>query len=467
MKTSFIKRHIALWIVILLSICLRIPSLFEPYWHGDEGITLTVGNAVKNGALLYRDISDNKPPFLYLVAAIFNTLFLFKLASIVVTVSCVSVFYVLKRYFNQNKHVFSLFLFTVLISTPLIESTIINGELYMLLPVLISFILFFKSKYVLSGIFSGVAVLFKQPSAFEFGALLLFSCFYFKQEDYKKIVGLIIGFLIPTFLVWFYYVLNDSGAIFWNGVYIDNLRYSESWRLYINPKTLLGIKLLVVTILTFFLFLIRKNFNNSRWFVMLSIWFLFALFGASFSNRPYPHYLIQIAAPFSLLAGLVFIKKINPFIKKISIGLIFLLLFMLIFQFKINKGWVFYTFSYYSQFWKQEFFGDEVEVTNRVLDKLNLYAKTADKIFVWSDNSLIYAKSKRIPPVKYISAYHISGNEDRESELMLQLKQKPPQFVIVTKPIKHSFPALFAFLSVQYNQVEDTDEFSMYEINKK
>ncbi len=64
-KAFFLQLNPFLLIIILLMILLRIPSLFEPYWYGDEGIYLTLGQAIRKGLLLYRDIHDNKPPLLY------------------------------------------------------------------------------------------------------------------------------------------------------------------------------------------------------------------------------------------------------------------------------------------------------------------------------------------------------------------------------------------------------------------
>src|SRR6266446_2115484 len=51
---------------------LRLPSLFEPYWYGDEGIYQVIGLALTRGRLLYSGIWDNKPPLLYVLYAIFH-----------------------------------------------------------------------------------------------------------------------------------------------------------------------------------------------------------------------------------------------------------------------------------------------------------------------------------------------------------------------------------------------------------
>ena len=72
-----------LWILILFAIILRIPSLFEPYWYGDEAIYLTLGEGIRHNLVLYRDIFDHKPPLIYLIAAAAGSLYWFKLILLV------------------------------------------------------------------------------------------------------------------------------------------------------------------------------------------------------------------------------------------------------------------------------------------------------------------------------------------------------------------------------------------------
>ena len=74
------KIHLPHWLTILLAIVLilRIPSFFEPFSYGDEMIYLTLGEAVRQGKTLYLFAHDNKPPLLYLIAAIAGNVFWFK-----------------------------------------------------------------------------------------------------------------------------------------------------------------------------------------------------------------------------------------------------------------------------------------------------------------------------------------------------------------------------------------------------
>ena len=73
------------WLVIVLAlvVVLRIPSLFEPYWYGDEAIYLTIGQAINRGVPLYSGTHDHKPPLLYLVAAVAGNEFWLKFAAMV------------------------------------------------------------------------------------------------------------------------------------------------------------------------------------------------------------------------------------------------------------------------------------------------------------------------------------------------------------------------------------------------
>jgi len=74
------KIHLPRWIIILLAVVLilRIPTFFEPFSYGDETIYLTLGEGIKQGKVLYKDIHDNKPPLLYILAAIAGNVFWFK-----------------------------------------------------------------------------------------------------------------------------------------------------------------------------------------------------------------------------------------------------------------------------------------------------------------------------------------------------------------------------------------------------
>ena len=93
------KRHYWILVLILFLIFLfRFPSLFEPFWYGDEGIFAAVGHNLNHGGVLYKTAWDNKPPMIYLTyAAIFQffgvSMFWLRMVTLVVVLATATVIY--------------------------------------------------------------------------------------------------------------------------------------------------------------------------------------------------------------------------------------------------------------------------------------------------------------------------------------------------------------------------------------
>src|SRR3989338_7236507 len=90
--------------ISVLTALLRIPSVIEPYWYGDEGIYEVIGSALSQGRVLYLEIWDNKPPLLYLIYSIFaGDQFYVRLMSILTGMFAVVFFFLLaKQLFKKN-----------------------------------------------------------------------------------------------------------------------------------------------------------------------------------------------------------------------------------------------------------------------------------------------------------------------------------------------------------------------------
>src|SRR3989344_509559 len=94
----FTKEHIFLFIILLFIFVMRFPSLFEPFWYGDEGIFAAVARNLNLGGVLYETAWDNKPPMIYLTyQAIFNvfgvSMFWLRLVTIVVVLATATIIY--------------------------------------------------------------------------------------------------------------------------------------------------------------------------------------------------------------------------------------------------------------------------------------------------------------------------------------------------------------------------------------
>src|SRR3990167_3724477 len=93
------KRHyLILSLILFLTFIFRFPSLFEPFWYGDEGIFAAVGRNLNHGGVLYQTAWDNKPPMIYLTyAAIFKlfgvSMFWLRLVTLIVVLLTACVIY--------------------------------------------------------------------------------------------------------------------------------------------------------------------------------------------------------------------------------------------------------------------------------------------------------------------------------------------------------------------------------------
>ncbi|HAP37289.1 TPA: hypothetical protein DCQ19_00195, partial [Candidatus Shapirobacteria bacterium] len=124
LKTVFFRNF---WLIsVLFFILLRVPSLYEPNWYGDEGIYLVLGQAIRKGLLLYRDIHDNKPPLLYYAAALSQNVFGFRLLLSLLMIPTIYFFYRLIKQLVQNENIVKLstFLFLIITSVPTFEGNI-------------------------------------------------------------------------------------------------------------------------------------------------------------------------------------------------------------------------------------------------------------------------------------------------------------------------------------------------------
>ena len=480
-------------VVLLVTALLKIPSLFEPYWYGDEGIYLTLGMAVRHGLTLYRDIHDNKPPLLYLVAAVANTQFWFKFILMVWHLfSTAAFFYLSSKLFPGKPKAALLATVLFVVMTLLLEGNIANGEIFMILPVILGVLAAFlagkiqptiKKNYLffLSGAMFALGFLFKVPAVFDFIAIFVFVAVLSAktlQEIIKKIfnirtVILAIGFVLPIIISMVFYWSQGAIKPYVNSALLQNVGYLGSWStgnhssLSAITKSGLSWRTLAVAILTLGLWVAKNRFRLPRESVLIMIWFIFALYGALLSERPYPHYLIQPAVPAALLiANLIFEKK-----KELRLGFLVLGLVGVISYYKI-KFWQYPVLSYYQNFssWLIQrqttqnyfsFFGKQVNRTYEVAKYLQLNTDKSDYIFVWGDEPYIYALADRLPPGRFTVAYHVVDFNGYE-ETIEAIKSRKPKIIVVMEDEIRPFPQLFAILTGDYMRTEKIDGAIIY-----
>jgi len=454
-----------IWFLITASLIfffLRFPSLFEPDWYGDEGIYQTLGIGIRAGRLLYRDIFDNKPPFLYLLYSFVDSdQFMIRLLSLFFgLLSVIVFFYLCKRLFQNAKASFiATTVFAVLFGLPLIEGNIANAENFMLLLNISAGYLILRSLdsnseirnhksiiLISAGLILGMSFLLKIVAIFDFAAFagFLFFANYAKRvldifkienllKEIKSLTPFIIGFLMPIALTTIYFIFNHAFKEFLTATLFSNVSYVGYGNQLIIPQGFLILKLILLGSFSLFVFWKRKVYGLP--FAFISLWLGFSLFNAYFSQRPYTHYVLVLLPALCLTVGLFILNKNSA---KLA-GVLMLSTFIaVLLSFNFYTKTIFYYQNFVAFMLNKQnvtayegFFDQSTPRDYEIANFINLYAKTSDNLFLWGNNAQVYKMTNKLPPGKYAAAYHIVSYKDGLSNTKTGLAINKPKFIVV------------------------------------
>ena len=439
--------------ILLLVIILRLPSLFEPLWYGDEGIYLTLGQALRKGLVWYRDIHDNKPPLLYLIAAISANLFYFRLILMVWFLVTVAAFYrLLQLLLPKNRLTWYLGVFALIGLTILTEGNIANAEIFMILPLIWAmFLTARQQRFGLIGLLFSAAFLFKVPAGTDLAAAGLW-LIIFPKTKLKNLIKLGLGFFIPVLITIIYYSLMGAFTPYVRSALMQNIGYLSTWG---DSQGGLKIRAVILIVALSLFIALAKKLKTNRYFNLTVIWFLFALFGALLSGRPYPHYLIQPAVPGAILISwLISTKKKAVRIIVLSVAVLTIIAYQQI------GFWGYPVLQYYRNFGAYLFrrqsltayrnsFDPQVEQNYAVADYIKQKTMADDKIFVWGDEPAIYALSRHLPVGRYTVTYHIL-DFNGFSQTIAAWDKQPPKIVVLMDGETSDWPQMASRLASDY-----------------
>ncbi len=450
-----LEKSFSFWFLLFSSLIffiLRWPSLFEPYWYGDEGIYQALGILINSGASLYSGAWDNKPPLLYVLYALFGSdQFTLRALSLILGLISVWIFYFLaNKLFPKNKwaRVAATLFYTFFFGSRIIEGNIANAENFMLLPIVISAYLVYSGEfikkslhfknYLLAGVIISLAFLTKIVAVFDFLALSAFILIDpekdLKDKFRNKTLAFIIGFFAPILFVTIYFFITRNFFDYLDGSFFSNINYVGVGNKFIIPQGLLYIKTVLLFGFVGFLYWRRRNIDRAAMFIL--IWFAFSLFSAFFSQRPYTHYLIMTLPAFSLMiGGIIELKKER----------IFMIIIIILSYLAINHSFGFHEekfFNYYANLINfcqnkkdvssyQAFFDPITPRDYEIARYVSLNTKRDENIFVWGNNAQLYKLTNKTPLLRYTVAYHITGYPKGINEMKKALDEKKPELIIV------------------------------------
>jgi len=460
------------WLVLIIgAVCfLRIPTLWEPYWYGDEGIYLTIGQELSKGENLYKDIHDNKPPLIYLTASLVEgKIFWYRFIAAGFNIGAVVFFGLLARkVFEKSKAAFVIATwgFALLTNIPFLEGNIANAENFFIFPLIWAAYILYQVKGVgsykkifFAGVLVGLAGLYKIPAIAEIGIWPLLWIATNEREKIKKIFWLGLGAGIPLIisLVYFYYsgVINE----YLIAAGLQNVGYVSSWQSGVASFIDLKSRFLITVILLGLISGFAQKIGRKSAFILF--WIVLSLFAATLSGRPYPHYLLQVVAGLFLSIGLVVEKNKLGLVGVLMIGLVYV-------------GFSFWRYpvaGYYINFLsfitgnKDKYsyyqgFSSSVNYNYDISMEIRAVTSNRDPIFVWGDEPAIYAISNRGPVGKYTARYHIFDFRAQQQTIDLLRSEKPK--VIVTFGEEDKLPGLGELLEENYLAAKQIGQATIY-----
>ncbi len=444
-------------------------NLIDIPLNRDEGGFAFFGRLISQGGALYKDGVDHKPPGIWLIYAGLSylvpftarglhwTIHIYNLVTLVLFgLLCI-------KLFDRKTSFWATLIFAVVTSGPDVEGSSASAEMFMLLPIVASFLLCImgreKDSFILvylSGLFSGIAFWIKQPaivfSVFIITCTVLVNISEKKFEAYdryNKLLKLIspfsLGFitLSAAILGYFYFQGTWDEFIYWS--FVHNLQYASNVSLdfvfrilevrvefILNRNPLIWIIALITCIIIPFA-------NPVKGFIVTGF-FLFSLMSVTHSWQMYRHYFALICPALSLAGGVgishtMALWESRKYLRKFMF-LLFVIIVVVI-PLLINSD--FYISNSPAQNSKLCFSINPFPESPLVAEYLRENTKPADTILILGSEPQILILADRKSATRHPFFYQVVGPYERSKEFQKQVfedieKNKPEYVVAVHNP---------------------------------
>jgi hypothetical protein len=450
--------------VFLLGFIIRWQMKEVPF-ERDEGEYATIAWMTSQGLPPYLEAFDQKPPLIFWVyrvafASFGSTYQGLRLFSVwYMMAASLFLYFLIKRLLARESATIGTLAFILLTSGPVtVQGHAFNTELVMCLPLILALLYFVgaptaknpSSSYLVSGVFSGLAVLAKLPGVFNAAFLaLVLGWRIFQSDDKKQRIGELalftLGVISPGVILAIYLVTTKSLTAFWDAVISHNLAYAAVFPWSDALITLKGrIKYFVrydgIVWLMAVLGAVWFWRKDRARFCFLFGWLVASLLGVAMQRYFRGHYFIQLFPVIAVFcagsyeafkATIAKLSSSEATPKLVSMGLC-CCLFVAgpiranAFQWfrATPKGFVRSVYGYNP-------FLESLDVSNHIQSN----STENDRIFILGSEPQMYFYSKRLPATKYIFTYPLFGSfEDsktRQETALRQIQAAAPAFIIV------------------------------------
>jgi len=418
--------------LVLITAAVRVPLLGVPF-ERDEGEYAYIAWRLGHNELPYRDWVDQKPPAVFWVyraalalpvdpiRAVHFAALIFSAAS-----GC-ALFFLSRRFMNRFWAFVAAALLVLLSADPWAEGTAANTEIFMLLPILLSQIAFFRSlensrntmSILLSGALIAAAIAFKQVAAANWFLLVALVPIVAKPEkrwaDTTRFAILsLVGIVAVIVAIAFYFWVRHGLSALVENVFTHNLEYigAMTWadRLHFFGETLtrLSPTELLVWIFAAIGLVAFVARPRRKWFAFFAGWLIASAVGISASGYFFPHYFQQWLPPLAVTAtfGAQWLSNLG-FWRRAALARI--LSILLLFALPLRTAWPFW-FSYTSadavrKIYPGNFFAEMPAFAERIAK----ITSSDQRVFAFGAEPELLFYAQRVSATRYIFLFPLYG----------------------------------------------------------
>jgi 4-amino-4-deoxy-L-arabinose transferase-like glycosyltransferase len=473
-------------LVVALVCLLRLPTLFEPPYFGDEGIFAAVASRLLEGEQLYTDAWDNKPPLIYLLyAAVMRVVGLsiagLRLVGAVWAVGTALVVLALaRRVAPPGPAAVAAVTFALLSSTPFLQGTLLLTEALAALPVAAGVFLVLDAsaregtardrRLFFAGVLFGLGCCVKQVAALDAAAAGLWLLLR-PGRPLPDIVWLAGGWLAPVALVALWLTASGAAREAWQAVFWGYCAYLGERPLLPGWFRVLSAVPAVVGVGR--LLWVRRHGGSSADAADLALlWFGFAVVAVLAAGRPFGHYMVQALAPAAVLLAVALGRRGRA--AAISGAMLLLGMYLLVNQFWVfwfshgtlrtdyYANWLAYVAGRRDRAAYERFF--DWRVPNQEAIARAVRADGGEPtLFVWGEYPWTYTLADARNPTRFSTSYHTFLAPEAKVEVMGDIERAPPRYIAAETEEWRRLPGLAELLATRYEPVARIDNTVLWQ----
>jgi len=484
--------HYRKWLILILIVYIFLNGILyiRIGLMPDESNLLFTTKMMTQGFIPYKDYAtDIKAPgmyyYLYPFLLITENWAIIKFSAFFINaLSSIFLFMFVRRIFSEKVAFLSSILFLIVMSLPGTTGYTLTADRFVVLFSILTAYSFHRSftdrKYlIISGIFLGLAFIFKQTGIMLIVFIFLFYLMNFLTNRNKKYAKnmfmsfflILLSFAIPVILVILHYAYVDGldKMIYWTTEGVFN-HYKDSYIIndfIIRIATIENayqfsimsiIWLLSLSMILLILFKFIKN-SASQNDIFLLAWII----GVSYPFIVILKYYMLLTVPMVILTSVCLIeifksfKKENLYLKSTVLTFFFLLIIL---SLSVNL------YSEYNlQRYQPKLFSDIIKTSEYVKEN----TKSNEKIFVLGYAHEIYLFSGRNPPLGMFYLYlKPTINQTQEESTIGILSDNDIKIIVIAytdQPIKDYIPDEYNYIQKNYNKEKTFGLFDIYRKN--